>query len=262
MTPVRGETTLPAVHANAGIEAAYRKQLIAMVDEMHKSVTYWLTATYREQVARVGMTSDASPANELRDTMRKLTRRWVGIFGRSAPGLAKRFAERAARQVDITMTNQLRKRDFGIEFKMTDDAQNAVSAVIGENVGLIRSIGQEYLTDVEGLVMRSIARGGDLNSLALELEKRYGITRRRASFIAMDQNHKANAAMSRVRQAGLGVVEAVWQHSHAGREPRASHVAFDGKRYVIAEGAHIDGEYIWPGEKPRCRCMSRPILPF
>ena len=34
----------------------------------------------------------------------------------------------------------------------------------------------------------------------------------------------------------MGVDEALWLHSHAGKEPRPTHLANDGKRYKISEG--------------------------
>jgi uncharacterized protein with gpF-like domain len=258
----RSDTVLPPVHPNAGLTVSYQKQIDRLVEQMNRSVTHWLGASYRKQVARPAvLAADASPANELRDVMRKLKKHWVSVFDKAAPVLAKRFAERAARQVDTTMTNQMRTRDFSIDFKLSDEARNALDATVGENVALIKSIPPEYLADVEGLVMRSISVGGDMKTLSLELEKRYGITRRRAGLIARDQNAKATATMVRVRQMGLGITHAKWLHSHGGREPRASHVAFDGETYEIAKGAYIDGEWIFPGEKINCRCVSRSIVP-
>jgi SPP1 gp7 family putative phage head morphogenesis protein len=148
-----------------------------------------------------------------------------------------------------------------VEFKMSPAMNDVFQATVTENVSLIKSIPSQYFTDVEGLVMRSVQRGGDLSGITDELEKRYGITRRRAAFIARDQNNKANATFTRVRQQELGVTEAIWLHSAGGKEPRPSHVAFSGKTYNIREGALIDGKRIWPGELPNCRCVSRPVVP-
>jgi len=258
----RGVKTLPPIHPNAGLTAAYNKQLDTLVEQMNRSVTHWIGAAYKRQVARPAvLAADASPARELTDTMNRLKKYWVAVFNKAAPLLAKRFAERAARHVDLTMTNQMRQHDFGIDFKLTDEARNALDATVGENVALIKSIPQQYLADVEGLVMRSISVGGDMKTLGLELEKRYGLTRKRAGLIARDQNAKATATMVRVRQMGLGITHAKWLHSHGGREPRASHVAYDGKTFEVAKGAYIDGEWIYPGEKINCRCVSRAIIP-
>ena len=110
--------------------------------------------------------------------------------------------------------------------------------------------------------MRSIQRGGDLGAMVKEIETQFGVTRKRAAFIAMDQNNKATAIITRVRQQELGIDTALWLHSAGGREPRVSHVKNDGKPYKIAEGWYDPDvkKRIWPGELPRCRCVGKPIV--
>nr|WP_277347156.1 phage minor head protein [Collimonas pratensis] len=132
---------------------------------------------------------------------------------------------------------------------------------MSEQVGLIKSIASQHLTEVQGLVMRSVADGRDLGTLAKGLEDRYGITKRRAALIARDQNNKATATITRVRQDSLGITEAVWMHSHAGKHPRPSHVAANGKRYTIKEGMYLDGVWTWPGREIGCRCISKSVIP-
>ena len=156
---------------------------------------------------------------------------------------------------------KLKKAGFAIEFKMTATANDVMQAIIGEQVGLIKSIASQHLSEVEGLVMRSVSQGRDLKTLSDELQERYGVTKRRAALIARDQNNKATASMNRVRQEELGITEAIWLHSHAGKEPRPSHMAANGKRYNLSEGMKLDGKYTWPGVEINCRCVSRSVIP-
>ncbi len=160
----------------------------------------------------------------------------------------------------------LRRAGLTVQFRMTPAAQEVYDAAVIENVGLIRSIAQQHLQDVEGMVMRSVQAGRDLGQLAPELRARYGITKRRAALIARDQNNKATAVIVRTRQKELGITQARWLHSHAGRVPRPSHVAFSegrdgGPYYDVEKGALIDGERIFPGELINCRCVSRSVIP-
>jgi SPP1 gp7 family putative phage head morphogenesis protein len=247
------------VHPNAGLTVAYQKRLDALIDEMQKSLVYWLKATYRANEPEMAV--DASPAAELRASMRKLSRRWQRRFDDAAPDLAKYFAKHASERVDGSLRAILKKSGFSVEFTMSAAANDVMQATIGEQVGLIKSIASQHLSDVEGLVMRSVASGRDLGKLSEQLEHRYGVTKRRAAFIALDQNNKATASITRVRQEGLGIDEAVWLHSRAGKHPRASHVAVNGNRYKVKEGMLIDGEHIWPGQLPHCRCISRSVIP-
>lgn len=246
---------------NLGNEAYYYSQLIGLIDDMRKSVDYWLVAEYRANPPAMAM--DATPATALRATMRKLARRWVRQFNDAADKLAGRFADRTQKATDTSMRKTLKDAGFSVPFQQTEQMRDAFSSVIGENVALIKSIPQKYLTDVEGAVMRSVQAGRDLQQLQNDLLERYDITKRRAAFIARDQNNKATAVMTKARRLSIGINQAEWVHSGGGHKPRHSHVKAgqDKLRYDITKGALIDGEYIMPGELPNCRCVSRAIIP-
>lgn len=251
--------TFAAVQPNVGLEQAYRRRLEQQIRDMQRSVEYWLRAAYRANTPEIAQ--DASPAVELRNAVRRLARRWQRNFDALAPKMASYFASTVNVRSEKALKAAMKKAGWTVEFKYTPAMNDAFQATIAENVGLIRSIPSEYFTQIEGLVMRSVQQGRDLSTLTDELEARYGVTRRRAEFIARDQNNKATATFTRVRQQQAGVTEAIWQHSAGGRTPRPSHVAFSGKRFNIRDGALIDGKRIWPGELPNCRCVSRSLLP-
>jgi hypothetical protein len=177
------------------------------------------------------------------------------------------------KNVEQGMERQLRTRKFGIHFELTPEMRAIIQPEIAKNVSLIKHIPSQYFTEVEGLVMRAVAVGGDLKTLTEELHERYGITLDRAGRIATDQNRKVNAVMSRVRQLECGFTHAEWRWNMGGcavirKHPTAAevrmseaHKAFSGKIYEIAKGAFIDGEYIWPGQKTGCQCMTLPVSP-
>ena len=259
MTRKQSQKAISPIRPNAGVEVWYRRQLDRQVREMQKSVVYWMTANYTASCAAVAM--DASPAVFMRDAMRKLAKRWTKSFDSIAKKLADRFAGDALKNSDVSLHNALETAGFTVELKMTAPMNNALQATITENVGLIRSIPDKYFTEVEGLVMRSVARGRDLSYLTDELQKRYGITRRRAALIARDQNNKATSVMQAARQKSLGITQGIWRHSHAGKEPRPSHVKADGKVFDLSKGMLLDGEWVMPGEEINCRCTWSPLIP-
>lgn len=253
-----------AVHPNAGVRARYHKDLERLVSEMSKSVTYWLEAAYKANPPRMGVAMDALPSQELVKRMRELSKRWIDRFNEMADTIAKRFVQSGVNHTDKAFMSALKDAGFTVKFQMTPIMRDAVNASIAENVSLIKSIPQKYFTEVEGTVMRGYTRGHDLGYITEELTKRYGITSRRAAFIARDQTNKLAAVATQARRIDLGLYEAEWQHSGAGKEPRHSHV-MAGKekmRFDVRKGAYIDGEYILPGQKPNCKCGSRTILPF
>ena len=258
--------TCKAVPANRGLEAKYRKALQRMIAEMHGSVEYWLTAAYRKDPPRmaalVEQAQDASPAQRIRKILDELARRWTKRFEDYAPKLAEAYLQGMFKASDSAFRQALKEAGWSVEFKMTPAVRDAFNASLEENVGLIRSIPEKYLQQVEGTVMRSYSAGRDLATMVKELKQLYPAASHRAELIARDQSNKANAVVNRARQMELGITEAIWMHSHAGKNPRPDHVAANGKRYKIAEGCLISGEHIQPGEEINCRCTSRAVLPI
>jgi SPP1 gp7 family putative phage head morphogenesis protein len=256
----RDGIVLRPVHPNAGIEAAYRRKLDKLIIEMDHSVQYWLKSSYRANEPE--MAQDETPAAALQRAMRKLIRRWQRNFDQAAEDLAKYFAKSVSERSDAALRSILKKGGFTVEFNPTPATRDVIQASVAQNVTLIKSIPQRYLTNVEGAVMRSVQAGRDLGSLSKELQAQYGVTRRRAAFIARDQNNKTTAAITRARQNELGL-EAKWRHSGGGKHPRPTHVAMDGKTYDPKKGMWDPAvqKWIFPGEEPNCRCISVSIVP-
>lgn len=252
---------LRPVRPAAALQAAYAQRLLQLVDEMHRSVLYWITAAYRADPPR--MAQDATPASKLQRTVRALRRRWEKQFDGMAAKLATYFAQAAEDRNSRVLKKILKDAGFTVKFRMTPAQRDVVEAIVNENVSLIKSIPQHYLTQVEGAVMRSVTAGRDLGTLTTTLQKQYGSTRRRAELIARDQNNKATAMLQRARQLELGMEKAVWVHSSAGKVPRPAHVKMNGGTFDIAKGMWDPHEkkYVLPGELINCRCFSRPLLP-
>lgn len=258
--------TARAVHANRGVEAKYRKALLRMIAEMHGSVEYWLTAAYRKDpprmLALVEQAQDAVPSAKMKKILDELARRWVAKFDEWAPKIAESYLQGMFKSTDSAFRAALKEAGWAVDFKMTPAMRDAFQASLAENVGLIKSIPEKYLQQVEGVVMRSYSAGRDLATMVKDLKELYPAASHRAELIARDQSNKANAVVNRARQMELGIVSGKWMHSHAGKNPRPSHVAANGKEFKIAEGCLIDGEMILPGELINCRCTWRPILPI
>lgn len=257
--------TLKPVRPNVGIQAAYQRRLDRLVDAMHRSLIYWLAAAYRAKPPELAQDDDGpaagkSSAMHLRDQMRTLGARWQRQFDQAAPELAKYFATEVMERTDAALATILRDGGISVRFQMTAAANDAFQATIGENIALIKSISSQHLTQVQGEVMRSVQTGRDLGPLAKRLEEQYGVTKKRAAFIARSQNNIATATITRVRQEQLGITKAIWVHSSAGKHPRPEHVAADGKEYDVSKGMFLEGVWTWPGREPNCRCISRPII--
>ncbi len=259
----RAEKVLRPVRPSAGIAAAYRTRLDQLIEEMSASVTFWLKASYRRNEPRI-VAEDATPADALRRTMRELSAQWLTRFDRGAEKLAEYFATAVEKRSSSTLRRILRDAGMTVEFKMTPVMRDVVDATVNQNVELIKSIPRQYLGEVEQMVQRSVQTGRDLGQLSDDLQKRLGVTRRRAAFIATDQNNKATAAFNRVRLQEAGIEEAVWVHSGGGKEPRPTHLKAgrEKTRYSVSKGWYDPavGEFIQPGYLPNCKCVGKPVV--
>jgi SPP1 gp7 family putative phage head morphogenesis protein len=261
VSPDGKRKVLGAVHPNAGLCAEYRRKLEREIAAMHTSIMHWLTATYRANPPV--MAADALPAEGIRRTLRELRTRWEDRFEEIAPKLARYFSVAAGARSDASLKSLLAKGGMTVKFTPSRAVNDVLAANIAENVSLIRSIPERHLTQIEGMVMRSVQTGRDLASLTRDLQSTFGVTKKRAAFIARDQNNKATATITRVRQQELGVTKAIWLHSGGGRHPRPTHVAKSGKEYDITTGWYdpAEQEWLWPGTAINCRCVSKVVLP-
>lgn len=263
----KDEKVLPPVHANAGIAVLYKRKIERMVRQMNRSVTYFLRAAYNANEPRVvKLAQDELPSVALRRAIRELAKRWDKRFDEAAEDLARYFAKKATLRTDKQLENILRTAGISVKFQMTRAQQDIFRATVIENVSLIKSIPSEYFPKVEGLVMRSVQVGGDLEKLIAGLMKLNGHNMVRARTIARDQNRKATSALHRARQLELNIEEAIWLHSHGGKKPRKRHLAYHGKRYKVAKGAPVGdkppGSFVQPGFEINCRCVSRSVIPL
>jgi uncharacterized protein with gpF-like domain len=256
----RREIVLKAVRPNEGIRSAYRRKLDDLIREMQISYVHWLRAQFRETPPR--MAQDAVPAKALKAALAKLGLRWGKRFDETSEKLAEWFAKSAATRSDAALRSILRKGGWTVKFKITPAMRDVLNATVSENVSLIKSIASEYHTQVEGLVMRSVTAGRDLSFLTDELEKRYGITRRRAANIALSQNNMATTQLRRARELEMNLEDGIWLHSGGGRHPRASHVRQSGKKFSIRDGWRDPAinKIIWPATEPGCRCTYRVVV--
>jgi uncharacterized protein with gpF-like domain len=179
--------------------------------------------------------------------------------------MAAYFAKTTQKRTDAAMRFILRKGGISVRFEMGSAAKDVLDATVQENVALIKSIAQQHLTQVQGMVMRSVQSGRDLSSLVSGLEDQFGVSRRRAALIALNQNNRATAMIQRVRQVELGITEIQWTHSGGGKHPRPTHlkagkdkVKFDPKVGWWDDAVH---RYVWPGSEINCRCVGRSVIP-
>lgn len=262
---------LRPIRPNEGCLARYRRQLKALIREMADNVEYWVEVWHKEYPPELAM--DEAPSQEVQREFAKLSEHWQAHFDEMAPKVATQFLRDQFKGTDASMRQALRAAGWSIEFVLSPAMLDAFEASLAVNVGLIRSIAAEYLQQVEGIVMRNYTAGRNVRAMAKEIHARFGVSSNRALLISRDQSNKANAVVQRTRQKELGITEAIWLHSHAGKTPRPTHVAMNHKRYKVDKGmwdsqakrlpnGRYQGAYVFPGELIGCRCQQRSVLPW
>lgn len=252
--------TASATIANAGLEAQYRRRIMKLVNAMAKDISSQVGKVYNKREDEI--TEDETPAKQLTRLINRRMVKWSGIFDKESKKLARWFVKRADSSTKAQLGRSLsRAAGITVKFKTTEEVEDVLDSLIAENVSLIKSIQEQYHTQVNTEVMDSVRSGRDLNTLADTLKNRYAITARRAKNIAKDQNNKATESISLERNKSLGITEGDWMHRAGSKQPRKSHQQANGKRFKLSEGLLIDGEYIFPGQKPYCNCSYRPVIP-
>ena len=149
----------------------------------------------------------------------------------------------------------LRKLGLSTPFHPTPTVVKVYQAVITQKVAMIDRLPSKYRKDAQEVIWNSVMKGYDAAGLARELHDRFGIVRERAQLIASAQCRMARSVMENARRIEQGLTRAVWHHDSV-RCGIPSHQALDGKPYVLAHGAKLDGRRVWPSSEPQCFCTS------
>lgn len=250
------QTTLNAIQPNVGVEVAYRRALIKLLSEMQADLLIGL----HPEINAETMAQDQSLPNFLQSFFKRWSTGWRRKIDALMPDMIEKFVKQSFGHTEQSLTRALKKAGFAINFTMTKAVEEKTQAAIGENVSLVGSWANGYFAGIEQDVWEAIRTGSDLKTLTDQLQHRYGMTKKQAEFTARDQNAKAKATIEKVRRLELGITQAVWQHSHAGKKPRPSHVKANGKTFDIEKGMYLDGKWVQPAEEFNCRCTSRAII--
>ncbi|WP_199908592.1 phage minor head protein [Providencia alcalifaciens] len=254
------DAVMPEIKTSEAIHAWYYKELMQIIKDIRKEIDDDLINEYHGK-AKKALANDGI-SDWIAHIADYMLDKWNRRLNSISEEVAKDFIDKTVGNYDTRFAAMLRRKGFTVRMQNSERTLDALRAAMGENVGLIKSIGTEYLSKVQMHVWQSVTGGYDLATLTDNLEHDFHIARNRAKTIARDQANKAHAVIEQARRKELGIKEAIWIHSHAGKQPRESHVKAHGKKFDIEKGMYIDGEWILPGEKINCRCGSKAILPF
>lgn len=131
---------------------------------------------------------------------------------------------------------------------------------VSANVDLIKSVPKESLEKLKEKVYSDYMNGRSTTNIVKELQRQYGMDKRRARLIAMDQTAKLNSNINQSQQRDAGISKYEWSDSRDGRV-RDSHRKLNGHIFSWDDPPETDrGRKCHPGEDYRCRCCAIPIF--
>lgn len=254
------------VKPSAKVQREYNAALRQLVIEVSKDINTHIMPVVRSMVP--DYVGDSVPTADswvdvLVATIRNVTARWSSpAFQAVARRIAERFVTESA-----TINSTRNRADLGIDvFVDNQELLDYVSASIYDNTRLITSIPEQYLTNVESIIMTNVRAGMRPSAMEKLLVDQFGVTERRAKMIARDQTAKLNGDLNRIRQQSAGFPYFEWDDSDDERvRKRHDEIA----RKVTAYGPGIyrwdnpplsdRGTPIIPGSDFSCRCIARGV---
>lgn len=282
---------------NIRLEASYAKQLERLADVMirdtEKLVDEFLDSTTSKDyfaldhhtynglsmnnssIRYAFYAMDASIATAANRLINKLQKRYEKFFNEKAKISAKQMVNGADKTSKTSLHSSLEKLSGGLSIKtdiLTTDLREVLKATVQENVALIKTVPQEYLGRVRGIMMRSIIQPNnrglegvkeDVHKLLKPYAKRI---RNKARNITLDQTRKTYNNLNKGRMEAVGLKKFQWVHSGGGEKPRELHLfELNGKIFSFDNLPIIDertGERGIPGQAINCRCSLLPIIEF
>jgi SPP1 gp7 family putative phage head morphogenesis protein len=128
----------------------------------------------------------------------------------------------------------------------------------------IKRFASEQIPELRRAVEQNLFYGNRTDKLADLIESRYGVSKRKAAFLAEQETGMLTAKYAQIQAEEIGSTEYVWSTSRDERV-RPDHQALDGKRFSYSSPPitnRATGARNNPGEDFRCRCVAMPVIKF
>ena len=150
--------------------------------------------------------------------------------------------------------------DIREDYYLGDFYTGKMKEWVENNVSLIQTIPEESLERMREIVYQGFTDGKTTTSMIKEMQRTYGISKRRAALIARDQTSKLNGQIQQAQQLDAGINEYIWCSTGDSRV-RSSHAALNGKKFSWNNPPDVGhGRRCNPGEDYQCRCIGRPVF--
>jgi len=258
--------TAAPVKSQKGIERTYQKGLTRLARTLVTRVKQEILPYLKAQ--QVSYTLD-SLGDDLIKKFNRLNAEFSGL-------LVSEYAEELAQTV-VMKTFKANKSKFDRTLQRVPgvDVGSAIRAEgledftalsIKKNVNLIKTLPEQYLSQVETIVTNGVSSGLRYSEIEKQIVAKTGSAGAslggRVKTIARNEIQTINAQLTLRRTNGLGVKLGIYRTSED-EVVRPCHRELNGVEYGLAEGAWSKtcGKFIQPGITDiNCRCSFSPII--
>lgn len=151
--------------------------------------------------------------------------------------------------------------------KLTPEQAKRISAEWSENMQLwIKDFTEKEIKELRQNIEKTVFTGNRYGSAIKTIQDSYGVSARKAKFLARQETSLLATKFEQVRYQAAGSEYYKWGCvSGTKLHPvRPMHKALEGKIFRWDTGAivNVQGEKKNPGQDYNCRCFARPILNF
>lgn len=184
----------------------------------------------------------------------------------------KGFAQTAAHYLTKAVNAQNKKRmqaafekSFGIktfEIVREEKIEKALEQSIKKNIALIKTIPEEHFKRIRATLSRGVLNGHKASDIRSKIREDFGVSDRRARFIARDQTAKLNSNLTEIRSINVGSKGYHWIGRGRAEGERPMHMALNNK-YIAWDKKPVtnpQGQHNHAGEDYNCRCYARPVI--
>lgn len=177
----------------------------------------------------------------------------------------KKFLSKSLGKVDTDIEETM--RDFIIQPKFTKKAKNRLTEEYSKSLKLhIKDFIDEEVLSLRRKVKKNTLKGLRYDNIVEIIQKSYGVSKSKASFLARQETNLMVAKMKEIRYAEAGVDEYIWKNviGSPAHPVRDSHKKLNNKKYKFTDPPAVNekGDRKNPGEDYGCRCTAHPIVKF
>ena len=244
---------IPPTRYPFSIEQQYAKDIIKLIDMSEKLVMTNYRVSIKSAIERYR--EDVDELSIIQKILKIIKELVMAIFSPTKLlDIANRFVnnlnkfnEKNIYDQSVVMSVQLLQNNPKIN--------DFVKSSIEQNVKYIKSIEETMLDKVSTVIFEETKKGTASKVIQEQLMKEFGVSRRKAEFLAVDQSGSMFGQLTKERHTSMGVSRFTWSDSSDSRV-RPEHRNYNGKTYDYTNGAN--GKF--PGSDYRCRCIGMPVF--